>query len=80
MLAQAADESVLTPRFYTTDFEEMEQMFSLELNPNLNMEELEVSPMLCPCPRGRPPRASHSAVPPTLCQQLNPYTAFRPSP
>ena len=34
---------MLTPRFYTTDFEEMEQMFSLELNPNLNMEELEVN-------------------------------------
>ena len=39
---QAADESVLTPRFYTTDFDEMEQLFSLELNPNLPMEELEV--------------------------------------
>ena len=44
MRAQAADESVLTPRFYTTDFDEMEQLFSLELNPNLNMDELEVSP------------------------------------
>ena len=31
----AADESVLSPRFYTTDFAEMERMFSLELNPNL---------------------------------------------
>ncbi len=39
---QAADESVLTPRFYTTDFDEMEQLFSLKLNPNLPMEELEV--------------------------------------
>ena len=76
MLAQAADESVLTPRFYTTDFEEMEQMFSLELNPNLNMEELEVSPTLCACPRGRPACASHAASPPTSCQ----HTALRPSP
>ena len=33
---------MLTPRFYTTDFDEMEQLFSLELNPNLPMEELEV--------------------------------------
>ena len=41
-MPQAADESVLTPRFYTTDFDEMEQLFSLELNPNLPMEELEV--------------------------------------
>lgn len=37
----AAEESVLSPRFYTTDFDEMERMFSLELNPNLNMAELE---------------------------------------
>lgn len=39
---QAADESVLTPRFYTTDFDEMEQLFSQDLNPNLDMAELEV--------------------------------------
>ena len=52
IFAQAADESVLTPRFYTTDFDEMEQLFSLELNPNLNMEELEVglTPVLNPAP------------------------------
>jgi hypothetical protein len=40
---QAAAESVLTPRFYTTDFDEMELLFSQELNPNLDMSELEVS-------------------------------------
>lgn len=28
-------------RSYTTDFDEMEQLFSLEKNPDLNMEELE---------------------------------------
>lgn len=38
---EAADETLLTPRFYTTDFDEMERMFSLELNPDLNMAELE---------------------------------------
>lgn len=53
--AQAADESVLTPRFYTTDFDEMEQLFSLELNPNLNMDELEVSPRHCAYPPRMPP-------------------------
>eukprot|EP00884_Botryococcus_braunii_P016236 jgi/Botrbrau1/3296/Bobra.174_1s0059.1 len=37
----AAAETILTPRFYTTDFDEMEEMFSLEKNPNLPMEELE---------------------------------------
>lgn len=37
----AADESVLSPRFYTTDFDEMERMFSLEINPNLNQAELK---------------------------------------
>lgn len=37
----ASDETVLTPRFYTTDFDEMERLFSLEMNPNLNLEELE---------------------------------------
>ncbi|PNW81190.1 hypothetical protein CHLRE_07g346050v5 [Chlamydomonas reinhardtii] len=36
----AAKETLLTPRFYTTDFDEMEQLFSKEINPNLDMEEL----------------------------------------
>ncbi|GFR51434.1 hypothetical protein Agub_g13724 [Astrephomene gubernaculifera] len=39
-IKKAAKESILTPRFYTTDFEEMEQIFSQEINPNLDMEEL----------------------------------------
>ncbi len=34
---EAAPETVLTPRFYTTDFDEMEEIFSLEKNPNLNV-------------------------------------------
>jgi magnesium-protoporphyrin IX monomethyl ester (oxidative) cyclase len=38
---EAAAETILTPRFYTTDFDEMEEMFSLEKNPNLPMEELD---------------------------------------
>lgn len=38
---EAAEESLLTPRFYTTDFDEMEQLFSQEINPNLDMDELE---------------------------------------
>jgi magnesium-protoporphyrin IX monomethyl ester (oxidative) cyclase len=38
---EAADESLLTPRFYTTDFDEMEQLFSNEINPNLNETELK---------------------------------------
>ncbi|CAG9460440.1 unnamed protein product [Pedinophyceae sp. YPF-701] len=37
----AADETLLTPRFYTTDFDEMEQLFSKEINPNLDLEELK---------------------------------------
>jgi magnesium-protoporphyrin IX monomethyl ester (oxidative) cyclase len=39
----AADETLLSPRFYTTDFDEMEELFSAELNPNLDMAELEAS-------------------------------------
>jgi len=38
-IKEAADENLLTPRFYTTDFEEMEQMFAEKINPNLNMDE-----------------------------------------
>lgn len=34
-------ESLLTPRFYTTDFDEMEQLFNTEINKNLNMGEFE---------------------------------------
>lgn len=34
-------ESLLTPRFYTTDFDEMEQLFNTEINKNLNQAEFE---------------------------------------
>merc|ERR1711976_1084068 len=37
----AADETLLTPRFYTTDFDEMEKLCRKEFNHNLNMSELE---------------------------------------
>jgi hypothetical protein len=40
-IKEASSESLLTPRFYTTDFDEMEQLFSLDMNPTLDMEELE---------------------------------------
>ena len=39
-IKEAADENLLTPRFYTTDFDEMEQLFSTEINPNLDEAEL----------------------------------------
>lgn len=32
-IKEAAGDTVLTPRFYTTDFDKMEQMFSLAQNP-----------------------------------------------
>ncbi|KAL2455727.1 Magnesium-protoporphyrin IX monomethyl ester [oxidative] cyclase [Abeliophyllum distichum] len=34
-------ETLLAPRFYTTDFDEMEQLFNTEINKNLNMAEFE---------------------------------------
>ena len=40
---EASDETLLSPRFYTTDFDEMEELFSKELNPNLNLDEVEAS-------------------------------------
>lgn len=40
-IKEAANETVLTPRFYTTDFDEMEELFSLEKNPNLEMDEFD---------------------------------------
>ena len=38
---EAADETLLTPRFYTTDFDEMEQLFNKEFNPNLDDKEFD---------------------------------------
>jgi magnesium-protoporphyrin IX monomethyl ester (oxidative) cyclase len=32
-------ETLLSPRFYTTDFNEMEQLFNMEINKNLNQED-----------------------------------------
>ncbi|KAL8147411.1 hypothetical protein AgCh_004936 [Apium graveolens] len=34
-------ESLLTPRFYTTDFDEMETLFNTDINKNLNEAEFE---------------------------------------
>ncbi|KAG8045224.1 hypothetical protein GUJ93_ZPchr0008g12544 [Zizania palustris] len=34
-------ESLLTPRFYTTDFDEMERLFNAEINKQLNQEEFD---------------------------------------
>eukprot|EP00850_Spirogloea_muscicola_P011121 SM000068S20553 [mRNA] locus=s68:93036:94659:+ [translate_table: standard] len=35
------DETLLTPRFYTTDFDEMERMFNTDINGNLNDAEFQ---------------------------------------
>jgi len=39
-IKEAAKENLLTPRFYTTDFDEMERLFSNEINPNLDETEI----------------------------------------
>lgn len=38
---QGIKETLLTPRFYTTDFDEMETLFNTEINKNLNQNEFE---------------------------------------
>ena len=39
-IKEASSENLLTPRFYTTDFDEMERLFSNEINPNLDETEI----------------------------------------
>ncbi|KAL3696555.1 hypothetical protein R1sor_010631 [Riccia sorocarpa] len=41
MAKKESNESLLTPRFYTTDFEEMEQLFNKDINQNLNQVEFD---------------------------------------
>lgn len=38
---KAIKETLLAPRFYTTDFDEMETLFNTEINNNLNQVEFE---------------------------------------
>lgn len=40
-IKEAASENVLSPRFYTTDFEEMERLFGGDWNSRLNKEEMD---------------------------------------
>jgi len=42
-IKEAADENVLTPRFYTTDFDEMEELFNTEILPNLADAEMKAT-------------------------------------
>ncbi|CAI5511479.1 unnamed protein product [Closterium sp. Naga37s-1] len=38
---EPAQETLLTPRFYTTDFDEMEALFNREINPYVNQAEFD---------------------------------------
>eukprot|EP00250_Pteridium_aquilinum_P004357 c14575_g1_i1 orf=270-1550(+) len=38
---EVSKDTLLTPRFYTTDFDEMERMFNTEINKNLKQEEFD---------------------------------------
>jgi len=38
---EVSQDTLLTPRFYTTDFDEMERIFNTEINGNLNEAEFE---------------------------------------